>query len=477
MLFALVFVVCCSLCWAQEDATATTEYITPTPPIYGDHHRPYFFRYHPNLCGRVPELKQLNSNGVEVWNYETETNERPNILYLAEAHCGTCQSVAGIAGMLARRWENFQYDSRRANMFADVDVVVINRDIPKSKAKFRMMKNRINKYYKVSDHVTPIQDTRESGIWDTLGSFIDEYGGKFGNESVEVRSRKNDMYLVDRWGRVIRFMRDGVLGRTRKNSAATSLHWRDVIHHDFVLENLGQTVCDEIQIEQLQCYSVDEWSLNGVAFRNLRTGSSLTILLFIRADLPQYTTEGTLRDLLTLSLTWNAPNYVVIVDSNQRSKTSFATVDLYMQTIGSSSNVRLLLDEGNKVASAYLAAPGDVVTTNDDGKGIALRAREHEGRDVPKPLLPHRSHDPARPNPPTPGRLHITSPHSLLELTTNSSSPRVDLRDDSVIADLERLHVAGNPDCDISTNQPWMTTNGRDDRDYTTLTPFFANFT
>ena len=59
MLFALLLAVYCSLSWAQEDATATTEYITPTPPLYGDHHRLELFEGGRDLMEIQDEIRDI----------------------------------------------------------------------------------------------------------------------------------------------------------------------------------------------------------------------------------------------------------------------------------------------------------------------------------------------------------------------------------------------------------------------------------
>ena len=46
-----------------------------------------------------------------------------------------------------------------------------------------------------------------------------------------------------------RFLRDGILNRGRATSDTTSINWRDVILHDFQLEQQGSTVCKNLQQE------------------------------------------------------------------------------------------------------------------------------------------------------------------------------------------------------------------------------------
>ena len=45
-----------------------------------------------------------------------------------------------------------------------------------------------------------------------------------------------------------------------------------------------------------------------------------------QADLPEFTTNGLLQDLINLAKEWNAPNYVIIVDSHISSTSSIHMV-------------------------------------------------------------------------------------------------------------------------------------------------------
>ena len=325
------------------------------------------------MCGRLPELKVVNPKSHNKWEVYSNMADKPSIVYLAEAECGTCQSNAGIAGQLAKRWEMFGNHKRREHLSVLLNIFVFNRDRQSSRKKFGMMRRAMTNRYNVSDYVSLNQDNSDSDVWDTLGDFMTEDGGKFYNETVPFKSKKNDMYLVDQWGRVMRFLRDAILVRTRVSGAESNVHWRDVIHNVMIKTKERKTVCDELQYEHLFCRVADEWELNGRHFRNLRAGTSLTIVIFIRADMEEFTTNGILRDVIDLSKRWSSPSYVVIVDSAPMSKTSFSTVNLYKQT--QNADITLLLDEGNKVTSQYYAAPGDVVAHDYLGRIIGFYNR------------------------------------------------------------------------------------------------------
>jgi len=208
-------------------------------------------------------------------------------------------------------------------------------------------------------------------------------------------------------------MRNGILNRVRITGRDTQINWRDIVHTDFLLAQDGITVCDELQAEELLCRLSEDWSLNGRSFRTLRVGTSLTILIFIRADMEEYTTRGLLADAITLSQEWSSPSYVVIVDSVAQSKQSFVTVDFFKQSMN--ADITLLLDENNSVASKYYAAPGDVVATDELGRIIGI-------------------------------------------------FNRADLSDDDTIAALQSLHVNWNPDCEAyvvhSDNTPGTASTG-----------------
>ena len=249
-------------------------------------------------------------------------------------------------------------------------VFVFNRNFPASARKFKMMKNRLARRFSVGPWVSLHQDNDVSNVWDDLGDYELHNVGEHFNETRKFRSRRNDMYLVDQWGRMVRFLRDAILIRSRKNSADTNLLWRNVIHDVMLATKERKTVCDEIQHEWLYCRIPEEWELNGVSFRNLRQGRALTVLVFIRADMSEFTVDGVLRDLIDLSERWSSPSYVVVADSTPQSKTRFATVDLYMQT--RNSDVRLLQDEGNAVTSKYFAAPGDLFAIDSLGRIIGF---------------------------------------------------------------------------------------------------------
>lgn len=348
----------------------TTSFVTPTPHLIGEYHRPYFWQDHPNLCGRLPEIKVTNPKTYRSWEYYSNINDEPHIIYLAEAQCGTCQSNAAIAGQLSKRWEEYKFKRGRKDEAVDMGVFVFNRNYPASAAKFKMFKNRLAGRFSVGPWVSLHQDNDISAVWDSLADYYVENTGEHFNETRKFKSKRNDMYLVDQWGRMIRFLRDAILIRSRKNSAETNLLWRNVIHDVMVATKERKTVCDELQHEWLYCRIPEEWELNGVSFRNLRQGRALTVLVFIRADMTEFTVDGLLRDLVDLSERWKSPSYVVVADSVPASKTRFATVDLYMQT--RNSDVRLLQDEDNRVTSKYFAAPGDLFAIDSLGRIIGF---------------------------------------------------------------------------------------------------------
>lgn len=371
MLLTAVLAVLFAAALADETvAPTTTSFVTPTPSMIGEYFRPYFWQDHPNLCGRLPELKITNEKTHRSWEYYSNTEGKPNLIYLAEAQCGTCQSNAAIAGQLAKRWEEYKNNPRRQDESVDMKVFAINRNFGPSKKKFNMMKNRLAKRFSVGPWVSLHQDNDMSNFWDTLGDYKIENTGEFFNETRQFRSKRNDMYLVDQWGRIIRFLRDAILIRSRKQDADTNLLWRNVIQEVMVATKERKSVCDELQHEWLYCRIPEEWELNGVSFRNLRQGRALTVLVFIRADMDEFTVNGLLRDLIDLSERWNSPSYVVVADSVPQSKTRFATVDLYMQT--RNSDVRLLQDEDNKITTKYFAAPGDLFAVDSLGRIIGF---------------------------------------------------------------------------------------------------------
>jgi len=291
-----------------------------------------------------------------------------------------------------------------------MNIIVFNRDKVSSRKKFNMMNRAMERRYNVTKYVTLLQDNSVSGVWDTLGDYTVENGGQFMNETVEFRSKKNDMYLVDQWGRMIRFLRDGILIRSRVKGSDANMHWRDVVHQVLLMTKERRTVCDELQYEHLLCRVADEWELNGRHFRNLRAGTSLTIVIFIRADMQEFTTQGILRDVINLSKKWSSPSYVVIVDSSPASKASFSTVNLYKQT--KNAGITLLLDEKNKVTSQYYAAPGDVF------------AHDYLGRII-------------------------------------GFWNRVDLKDEGIVDTLKDLHINWNPVCEqFLYTQQWSAPTG-----------------
>lgn len=356
----------------QTPATSSS-FTTPMPELHGDYFRPYFFHDHPNLCGRVPALTVVNDKSRNPWDFYTNMNGKPGMIYLSEAQCGTCQSNAGIAGKLAQRWQNFQKHPRRQDQAVDMNIFVFNRNHPKSKAKFGMMKRAMGKRYGVKSYVSLHQDNDASHVWEDLGNFMMEKQGEHYNETVKFNSRKNDMYLIDEYGRVIRFLRDAILIRSRKQTEELNIHWRDVVHQVMVAAKDRKTVCDELQHEWLFCRIIDDWELNGRSFRQIRGGASLTIIVFIRADMKEFSTMGLLHDMIELSKEWSSPNYVVVVDSDPLSKTYFATVNLYTQQ--QKGKITLLLDEDNKVASQFFAAPGDLFATDILGRVIGFYNR------------------------------------------------------------------------------------------------------
>ncbi|XP_063686852.1 uncharacterized protein LOC134820409 [Bolinopsis microptera] len=371
MLLTAVLAVLVAAALADETvAPTTTSFVTPTPSMIGEYYRPYFWQDHPNLCGRLPELKITNEKTLRSWEYYSNIEGKPHLIYLAEAQCGTCQSNAAIAGQLSKRWEEYSNNPRRQDEAVDMGVFAINRNFEPSKKKFNMMKNRLAKRFSVGPWVSLHQDNDLSNFWDTLGDYQIENTGEFFNETRQFRSKRNDMYLVDQWGRMIRFLRDAILIRSRKQDADTNLLWRNVIQEVMVATKERKSVCDELQHEWLYCRIPEEWELNGVSFRNLRQGRALTVLVFIRADMDEFTVNGLLRDLIDLSERWNSPSYVVVADSVPQSKTRFATVDLYMQT--RNSDVRLLQDEDNKVTTKYFAAPGDLFAVDSLGRIIGF---------------------------------------------------------------------------------------------------------
>ena len=310
---------------------------------------------------------------MKSWEYYSHINDEPHLIYLAEAQCGTCQSNAAIAGQLSKRWEEYKTKRGRQDEGVDMGVFVFNRNFPASKKKFKMFKRQLAGRFSVAPWVSLHQDNDLSDVWGALANYMVENTGEHFNETRKFRSRRNDMYLVDQWGRMIRFLRDAILIRSRKNSADTSLLWRNVIHDVMIAAAQRKTVCDEIQHEWLYCRVPEEWELNGISFRNLRQGRALTILVFIRADMSEFTVDGLLRDLLELAERWKSPSYVVVADSVPQSKTRFATVDLYMQT--RNSDVTLLLDEDNRVTSQYFAAPGDLFAIDSLGRVIGFMNR------------------------------------------------------------------------------------------------------
>lgn len=323
----------------------TTEALTPTPAAYGEHFRPFFFHANARICQRVPQWAVTNRNNAKM-DYYTESDTTPSMIMLVEAWCGTCQSNAHIAGILAERWEK-RYE-------LDLKVFVINKDNERARKKFKMMSRRVQP---VKKWVSVYQDNTISNVWETVSNV----------------SRRNDVYLVDRWGRVIRFLKDGILNRARTFNAQMGINWRDVVLNDFKLAKEGKTVCDELQSEVKVCRLSEEWSLNGRSFANLRAGTSLTLLVFIRADLPEFTTNGLLQDLINLAKEWNAPNYVIIVDSHISSTSSIHMVQ-YLVSLAD-TRVTVLLDEKNKVASSYYAAPGDLIATDDLGRVLGIYNR------------------------------------------------------------------------------------------------------
>ena len=237
-------------------------------------------------------------------------------------------------------------------------VFVFNRDLPAAANKFKMMKSRLAKRYNVGSWVSLHQDNEISGVWNALADYWIEDTGPFYNLTSKFVSKRNDMYLVDQWGRMIRFLRDSILYRARKTSAENNLLWRNVIHDVMLATKERRTVCDELQYERIYCRISEEWQLDGVRFRDLRQRSVLTILVFIRADMTEFTVDGLLRDLTNLSKRWTSPRYLAVADSVPQSKARFAAVRSYLLTRNSA--VRLLQDENNKVASKYMAAPGDL---------------------------------------------------------------------------------------------------------------------
>jgi len=351
-----------------ETPPPTTEPPTPTPEAIGEHFRPYFFHDNARICKRVPEWAVTNKNNAKM-DYYTESDTTPNMIMLVEAWCGTCQSNAHIAGILADRWEK-RYD-------LDLKIFVINKDNERARKKFNMMSRRVRP---VKKWVSVYQDNTISNVWDTVSNV----------------SKRNDVYLVDRWGRVIRFLRDGILNRARMYNADGGINWRDVVLHDFQMAKEGKTVCDELQFEQKVCQLSEEWSLNGRSFANLRAGTSLTLLIFIRADLAEFTTNGLLQHTINLAKEWSAPNYVIIVDSHITSTSSIHMVQ-YLVSLAD-TRVTVLLDEKNKVASSYYAAPGDLVATDDLGRVLGIYNR-------------------------------------------------VDLTNEYTVEELKRLHLEWNPDC------------------------------
>jgi len=400
----------------------TTPYVTPTPHIIGEHYRPYFWQDHPNICGRIPELRVVGGKKKSEWEFYEYIDNKPSIIYLAEAQCGTCQSNAALAGHLAKRWEEFKYKRGRGEQAVDIKVVAVNRNLPASRKKFGMMDRQLRKRWNVRPWVSLHQDNDESQVWEDLGDYMVENVGPFYNETRPFKSRRNDMYLVDQWGRMVRFLRDAVLDRSRKSGATTNLHWRDVVHNVMLKTKDGKTVCDELQHEWLYCRVPEEWELNGVSFRNLRQGHSLTILVFIRADMEEFTIKGLLKDLVDLSERWGSPSYVAVADSIPASKSRFATVDLYLQT--RNSGVRLLQDEDNAVASKYFAAPGDLFAIDSLGRIIGF-------------------------------------------------INRVNLQDEGVEAKLKDWHLNWNPECDRFMTESFYTGTGTTGTPPTATQPHF----
>lgn len=370
-MFVLAVLLGTALAQDPTPAPATSSsFTTEMPELHGDYFRPYFFNDHPNLCGRMPALTMVNDKNRNPWSFYSNLDGKPGLLYLAEAQCGTCQSNAGIAGKLAERWHNFKDHPRRVDQGVDINIFVFNRNHPKSKEKFGMMKRAMGKRYGVKSYVSLHQDNDLSHVWEDLGNFWEEKVGPHNNETRKFQSRKNDMYLFDEYGRVIRFLRDAILIRSRKQTEDLNIHWRDVVHHAMLEAADRKTVCDELQYEWIFCRLSEDWELNGRPFRQIRGGASLTIIVFIRADMDEFSTKGLLRDVIDLSQEWNSPNYVVIVDSDPKSKTFFATVNLFTQQ--QKGKITLLLDEDNKVASQYFAAPGDLFATDILGRVIGF---------------------------------------------------------------------------------------------------------
>jgi len=180
---------------SQTSPVTTSSPFTPTPEPMGNHNRPFFFKDHPNQCGRMPELSVTGQHNAR-WDYYTEMGGELNIIYLAEARCGTCQSNAFVAGSLAERWDGFQDVPRRADQGVDIKVVAINRNHPRDSAKYRMMYRKLRP---VSKWVTLLQDNAASHAWDTLADYTWENQGEYNNETIKFKSQKNDFFLVDRW--------------------------------------------------------------------------------------------------------------------------------------------------------------------------------------------------------------------------------------------------------------------------------------
>ena len=233
-----------------------------------------------------------------------------------------------------------------------------------------MMKNRLDRRFHVGQWVSLHQDNDKSGVWNSLSDYWVDNTGPYKNETSRFRSKKNDMYLVDQWGRMVRFLRDAILNRARKDSAETHLLWRDVVHEVMFAARDRRTVCDELQREQLYCNIPGEWELDGVSFQSLRRGKFLSILVFVRADIAEFNEEGFLRDLIDLSLRWKAPRYVVVVDSVPQSRQRFGATKMYSQN--RNSDVRILQDTDNMVTSKYLAAPGDLFAVDSAGRVVGL---------------------------------------------------------------------------------------------------------
>ena len=252
----------------------------------------------------------------------------------------------------------------------DMDVFVFNRDSPASAKKFNMMRNRLNNRFHVGQWVSLHQDNGQSGVWNSLADYWVDNTGPHKNETSKFRSQRNDMYLVDQWGRMVRFLRDAILNRSRKDSADTNILWRDVVHDVMVSAKNRMTVCDELQRERLYCRVPGEWQLDGVSFESLRRGKFLTILVFIRADMAEFTNRGVLRDFIDLSRRWKAPRYVVVVDSVPQSKEQFSAIRMYGQN--RNRDVQILQDNDNMVTSKFLAAPGDLFAVDSVGRIVGL---------------------------------------------------------------------------------------------------------